>query len=157
MVKLLKIILLLVSSSLILAGCYDYVRGISHVNRKSPLPDSACIAEAIKSVQGVSNYVYKVESGGRPLILHGIEKPNKIHRHTYVFSGLNGNFYFNENYAGEVEYHHTYLGLNQTPSQKEINIIRPVINRIEKQIEKKCQLQGFVSGIEQACIGVNCE
>ena len=145
----------LCSSSL--TGCFDYVRGISHIRRDSPLPNNACIASAVKSISGVTDYEYKLELGVRPLTLHGIEKPNEVHRHTYRYSGLNGNFYFEVNYKGEVEYHHTYLYLDQIPPQTEINAIRPVMLKIEEGIEENCALPGFASGVTETCMGVKCE
>lgn len=142
--------------SIFVAGC-DTIGGISHVKRETSLPGNSCIINAVQSVQGVSDVEYRTESGGRPLTLHGIEKPDEVHRYIYRYSGLMGNFYYRVNYKGDVEYHHTYFDINRVPPQSEIDNIRPIMFEIEKTIETKCNLNDFVSGIEEKCSGVKCE
>jgi len=141
---------------MIITGC-DSIRGVSHIRNESPYPDQACIKKAVLAVPGISEFDYRGETGGRPLTVHGIEKPNQIHRYLYKYSKLNGNFYFIVNYEGKTEFHHTYIGINRTPPQKEIDLMRPVMFKIEKEIEKQCGLAGFSAGVIEHCMGVKCE
>ena len=138
------------------AGC-DTIGGITHVKRDVPFPDSSCIMKAVQSVPGVSNVEYKTESGGLPLTMHGLEKPDEIHRYIYRYSGLRGNFYYRLNYKRVADYSHTYIDLNRAPPQKEIDTIRPVMFQIEKAIETECDAKGFMSGMVERCSGVKCE
>jgi len=127
------------------------------MRRDALFPDISCITNAVQSVPGVSNVEYRSESGGRPLTIHGIEKPDEIHRYIYQYSGLTGNFYFRVNYKGGVDYNHTYFDINRTPPQNEIDEIRPVMFKIEQAIETECGVKGFTSGVVERCSGVKCE
>jgi hypothetical protein len=139
-----------------ITGC-DFIHGVSHVRLDSPTPDIKCLENAVTAVPGVTKFEYRNEEGGRPLTMHGIEKPNQIHRFFYQYSGLNGNFYFLVNYKGEAEFRHTYIDINRTPPQRDIDTIRPVMFEIENEIEKQCGLVGFSAQVIEECMGVECD
>lgn len=90
------------------------------------------------------------------MTLHGIEKPDQIHRFFYKYNGLGGNFFFLTNYQGRTEFHHTHIDVNRKPPQSEIDQIRPAMLRIEQAIEAQCGLTGLSRMIKESCNGVQC-
>lgn len=104
----------------------------------------------------MSDVEYRIENGGRPLTAHGIEEPDQIHRYTYKYTGLNGNFYFKVNYEGETEFYHTYIDVNATPRQTDIVIIRQAMFKIEKRVADECGVVALSSSVTESCRGVQC-
>ena len=139
-----------------LAGC-DTFYGVSrYTDNFSPAPLDSCVIEAVESIDGISKVTFQVEDGGRPLTLHGIEKPDQIHRFWYEYKGIRNNFYFAVTYQGAVEYHHGYGCLNCRPPQAVIDKIYPVFASVEGAIEAHCGLVGFKARVKEGCAGVRC-
>jgi hypothetical protein len=143
---------------LTLSGC-DVIYGVSRntPNTLEMVPDISCVTSAVSSVSGVSEVSHRIESGGRPLTLHGIEKPDQIHRFFYKYNGLSGNFYFLINYQAHAEFHHTYIEMNRKPPQSEIDQMRPVMRQIEQAIENRCGMTDLNRVIKETCYGVLCK
>ena len=60
------------------ASC-DIFYGVFHSARDvSPIPSDSCVVNAIGAIPGITNVSSGVEAGGRPLTLHGVEKPDEI-------------------------------------------------------------------------------
>jgi len=148
--------LLLLAAVSLVAGC-DYVHGVTHFTRVAEVPPFRCVEDSLRKVEGVSDVVYRVEEGGRPLTAHGIEKPDQIHRYMYRYAGLNGNFYFKVNYKGDSEFYQTYIDINSTPPQADIDAIRPAMFKIEKRVANECGIVALTSSVEESCSGVQCK
>jgi len=140
----------------LVAGC-DYVHGVIHFTRITEIPPFKCVENSLRKVEGVSDVLYRTEEGGRPLTAHGIEKPDRIHRYMYKYAGLNGNFYFKVNYKDETEFYHTYIDINATPPQADIDAIRPAMFQIEKRVADECGVPNFSSSVKESCSGVQCK
>src|SRR6266480_5177102 len=70
----------------------------------SPALADACVVSAVRSIDGMSNVTYKLESESWPLTSHGIEKPDEVHRFWYEYKGAHNNFYLLVSY--KASYHH---------------------------------------------------
>ena len=105
----------LLSSSL--AGC-DFIHSVSRVGPASAVPPQNCVKDALRSISEVKEVRYQFEEGRQPITLGGLERPDRIYRYTYRYKGLNGHFLFLENYKNEVEFKHTYIDINQVPTQE---------------------------------------
>lgn len=132
------------------------MRGVTRVAYFESYPSNACVLSSVRAIDGVSNVEYSEEEGGKPLTLHGIEKPNIIHRYWYTYRGINNNFYFVESYDGSVEFHHGYGCLNCYPPQDVVDTIYPFILKLEMQLHDKCEIKDLESGVQEYCNGVEC-
>jgi len=140
----------------LVVGC-DYIHGVSRVSTDfTPYPGSNCVVDAVKSIDGMSNVFYQKESGGRRLTLHGMEKPDEIHRFWYEYKGLRNNFYFLVDYKGHVQLHHSFGCLDCTPPQEQVDKIYPAILAVEEALESRCGITGLRSNIKEYCSGVHC-
>ncbi|MDZ7924919.1 MAG: hypothetical protein U5M23_12905 [Marinagarivorans sp.] len=141
---------------LVITGC-DSVGGIRHYANLEKMPSVECVEQALKSVSDVSNVTLTKEEGGRPLTIGGIKQPNKIYRFSYSVGELLGNFYFSLNYENKADYTHTYMYINATPPQSEIDVILPVIKQIESALFEKCGIHELNKGVDQYCTsGIKC-
>lgn len=142
--------------ALIVTGC-DSVGGIRHYTNIEKLPSIDCVELALKSVVGVSDVIMTKEEGGRPLTLSGIKSPNIIYRFSYSVGDLSSNFYFSVNYKNEADYTHTYMYLNSTPPQSEVDAIFPVIKNIEHSLFEKCGINELDKSVDRHCSsGITC-
>ena len=140
---MLKRIFSLTLVSFLLGAC-DSIHGITHINNKVLFyPKSKCIKNAVTSIDGVSQLEYKEYEGSVPLTLHGLEEKDKIHSYFYKYHDIRGYFSFSVNYKGEVKYFQSYTDINRVPPQKNIDKIRPIMFKIEKNIEKECNLVNY--------------
>jgi hypothetical protein len=104
----------------------------------------------------MSNVQYKIESGEKPLTVHGIENPDQIHRFWYDYKGIHNNFYFLVRCDGVAEFHHGYFCMNCTPPQKDIDTIYPAILAVEDAIQEQCGPSNLKTKITETCSGVRC-
>jgi len=147
---------LFVIFALIITGC-DSVGGIRHYAKLDSAPPLDCVESTLRSVSGVSNVSFNEEDGGRPLTISGIKSPNKIYRFSYSADELQGNFYFSVNYKNEADYTHTYMYINSTPPQEEVDIIFPIIKDIERALFQTCGISEFKGSIDRYCSsGIKC-
>lgn len=135
-----KQILLVIVFSSVLIGCDRYYAVGMYSYEVSPIPDMQCILNSSSSIEGVEEVSYSIEEGGRPLTITGIQKPNVIHRFLYVYHGVEGGFHFIERYNGDVEFHHSYGGLNWVPPEEDVNAIRPLISELVNKLEIDCSV-----------------
>lgn len=144
---------LLITIVVQIAGC-DFIHGVARYTGPMPIaPSAKCVEEAIAAVDGVKNVSYSQEEGGRPLTLHGIEKPNQVHRFWYEYKGIKSNVYYVVHYDGTAEYHHSYGCINCTPPQELIDRLRPGMLAIDEAVSSRC---GLTVPIHESCSGVTC-
>lgn len=152
----LSVKLITLASISILAGC-DTINGVSRSTSTGMIQIPVnCILQATESVRGVSSVVHRIEKGSKELTLGGIQNPEIVDRFIYKYSGLSGNFYFITNYKGETNFNHTYIYINSTPPQSEIDTIRPAMIEIEKSIYENCGINLNSSKSNERCRGVAC-
>ena len=148
--------ILLLMALVLVAGC-DYVHGVTHFTRITEIPPFKCVEDSLRKVEGVNDVLYQIEEGGRPLTAHGIEKPAQIHRYMYNYAGMRGNFYFKVNYKGETEFYHTYIDIDATPPQADIDAMRPAMFKIEKRVADECGEPNLTYSLKESCLGVQCK
>ena len=133
-----------------LVGCHS-MYGIRHHARLIEKPSIDCIENVLRTKAEIKDVKLSKEEGGRPLTFGGIEKANQIYRFSYLVGNLHGDFYFTENYKGEVEYTQTYLYMDAIPPQSEIDIILPVIIDIEQSLDNNCGFVNLIKKVERSC------
>jgi hypothetical protein len=144
---------LLLLLPVLLAGC-DHIAGVVRQTSQMPsAPSPQCVQEAASSIEGMTNVAYSLEQGGRPLTLHGIEKPDQVHRIQYRYAGVNGNLYFIVRCDGSATYHHTYICINCTPLQSNVDTIYPAMLAIDEAVRSRC---GLSAPIHEVCRGIRC-
>jgi len=127
------------------------MQGIRHHATMIEKPSISCIENILSRTTKVSDVKLSKEEGGRPLTFSGIEKANQIYRFSYLVGNLHGDFYFTENYKGEVEYTQTYMYMDATPPQAEIDAILPVIIDIEQSLDNQCGFVNLTKKINRSC------
>jgi hypothetical protein len=137
----------------ILAGC-DTISGVNRRALVSKIPSVACVDHMLKKVDGICAIRHEVKEGGRPLTLTGIKPPNALHYFFYKVHGLNGYFYFDQNFEGKIEFNQGYTYINAIPPQEEMDLILPVMKQIELLLESECNLE---LNIVEHCMLVECK
>lgn len=138
---------------LLVTGC-DTINGVTRYTDTMPsAPSVKCVEEAISSIEDVESVSYSLEEGGRPLTLHGIEKPDVVHRFWYEYKGIKGNVFFVVHYNGTAEYDHSYGCINCTPPQELIDRLYPGMRAIDEAVKTRC---GLASPLNERCQGVSC-
>jgi hypothetical protein len=138
------------------AGC-DMFYGILHKTQTfSPIPSDSCVVSAVQSIPGMSNVSSHLEAGGQPLTLHGIEKPDEIHRFSYEYYGVRSGFLYSVRYNGRAEFSHNYIYINRKPPQETIDRLYPALRAVDSALESQCGLVGLVASIREQCLGVRC-
>ena len=144
---------LLLAIAALVTGC-DHIHGVARYTDPMPsAPPARCVQDAVSSVEGVKNVSYSWELGSRPLTLHGIEKPDQVHRFWYEYKGIKSNLYFVARHDGSATYHHSYGCLNCTPPQSTIDTLYPGMRAIDEAIKLRC---GVSAPIQESCSGGKC-
>jgi hypothetical protein len=139
------------------AAFCDYIAGISRTARISEMPPATCIESAISSVGGVESVRHEVREGSRPLTLTGIKPPDTVHYFFYTTRQQGGAvLHVLIDYKGETELAQSLFAINQTPSQEDIDAIRPVMLQVEHALEAQCGLASLSTALEELCTGVEC-
>jgi len=138
----------------LLTGCdpgFGIVRSADDV---SVIPPDSCVVGALGAIPGIGNVSVRTEDGSRPLTLHGIEKPDKLHYYYYQYQGIPGWLYFSVSYSGRVSYRQGKIWLgNRTPQRQEvINRLYPAFNLVERALETKCGMADLIPKVHEQCI-----
>lgn len=142
-----------------LAGC-DTINGVTRVSSDiGPVPVDAyqCVADAITNMEDVELVRYTVDEGSRPLTLSGVEAPDVVHSYWYRYSGIGAGMQLVMKYDGRVEFRQSHIRINGTPSQADIDVIRPLMTRIEKAVADQCGITALETGVSEKCSNVRCE
>jgi hypothetical protein len=144
------------AAGFLLGGC-DTVYGVTHGSQHfAPLPTDSCVVNAVESIPGMSHVESRLETGSRPLTLHGIEKPDQIHRFLYEYMGIRGSFYYKLQYDGRAEFSHTFLSMGTKPPQATIDTLYPAFRAVDDVLESQCGLIDLKAAIHERCLGVRC-
>lgn len=139
-----------------LLGC-EFAGGIRHEDSDSHLPAPACIKKSVLAIPGISGFEYHNNLNGNSNTNPDTERRKYVQVYSYKYAGLKVALYFIETNKGKVEYHQDYAFVNYVPPQKDIDLIRPVMFKVEQEIENKCGIPSFTSQIKEHCIGVKCD
>lgn len=148
-------LILIITLSFLVSAC-DFVRGVTRSSSFSQYPNTECVLNATRSIDGVSSVRYTTEEGSKPLTMHGIEKPDIIHRYWYTYKDIENDFYFRESFDGSVELRHGYACLNCYPDQDIINTIYPFLTTVEEKLKSQCGVSIEPSNTYESCSGVVC-
>ncbi len=136
----------------------DSLSGVIRSAEVPHLPNAACVVEALESIPGVTRVRHQIEEGGRPLTLHGVERPDTLHYYFYEVDGVPGSLYFVQDYLGRVDLRQGNVYLNREMPKKEFDTIYPVMRALERNLEQHCGLsdltlavQEYRSGIGRGC------
>ncbi|MEQ8836431.1 MAG: hypothetical protein RID07_06465 [Lacipirellulaceae bacterium] len=136
-----------------IAGC-DTLRGFTRTVHLDHYPSADCIVAAAEAVDGISNVSYSREQAGRAVMFEGIQPAGVVHRYRYTYRNLENNFYFLESHGDKIEFRHGYAGLSYDPPQKDVEMIYRVVIELERELEKRCNIDGLASRVEEYCNGV---
>jgi len=138
------------------ASC-DIFYGVFHSARDvSPIPSDSCVVNAIGAIPGITNVSSGVEAGGRPLTLHGVEKPDEIHRFFYEYHGIRSSFFISVSYQGHADYFHDFIDINRKPSQDVIDRLHPVFSEVDRVLQTQCGMTNLALKVHETCRGVRC-
>ena len=111
----------------------------------------------IEKIDSIQFKHYKKSVGGKPITIGGIKSPDIIHYYFYVAGSIEGNLLFIVNYKNKVIFNQNYISMNSVPSQEEIDLIRPIMNKIEIALEEACDLPGLGKKMQEMCSNVICD
>lgn len=143
----------------ILTAC-DTISGVTrHSNDIGSIPVDAyqCVADVIGNMEDVVLVRYTVEKGSRPLTLTGIQDPDVVHSYWYRYNGIGSGIQLIKKYHGGVEYYQSHIYINRIPPQADIDVIRPVMVRIENAIADQCGITILTTRVTERCSNVRCE
>ena len=147
-----------IAAFVVMGSCLGYGDPVTGVIRKAALlrlPEPECVVRALASIEGLSGIEHQTEEGGRPITLTGIQAPTTIYRYPYRLGALEGDIYFQRDYAGRVQLRQTYLyGGDSIAPQSEIDRIYPVMLEIEERLRARCSVGAFE--VQESCISVRC-
>jgi hypothetical protein len=139
-----------------LVGCDIYYGLVRRVDVDYFI-DHHCIEQALGKVKEVREIEYKYEEGSKPLTITGLKKADQVHYYYYKTDQINGYIYLTTTYENKSEICQTYGSLHITPPQEHIDIIRPIMKKIEKSINETCGIHNIETIVQESCNGVKCE
>ena len=144
--------------ALSLAGC-DPVYGVSRSALLDTFPSLDCMRAAVVATPGVVNVQYRQEEGGTALTLSGL-KPEEP-THSFIYKGsenseLSGALQVHRDHRGTISLVQTHLAMNTIPTQKSIDVVRPVMLHIEHDLAINCGLPELPARVTEWCHGVQC-
>ena len=140
----------------LLTSC-DRLFGIVRDAPVAFMPDPARVGAVIRAAPGVDNVQYLSFQEGRSFGLNGIEPG--AHGYEFLYHGdtyVGGSLEFVEDYKHRVEYSQEHLGF-RPPSQECIDATRPVMIRIEEELEESCGLTNLQASVIEHCIRMKCK
>ena len=144
---------LVILSALLIVGC-DAQYGVV---RKAEVPDFVdykCIEQSLESIQEVSRVKYTF-MGGNPDMTENMRDAYARHRYHYTVDNINSFVSVLTNNKGtEVALFTTKN--RRPPSQKAVNTIRPVMDKVQVAISDHCKIENFTSLVTETCTKVQC-
>jgi hypothetical protein len=135
----------------------DIFYGVFHSAQDvSPVPSDLCVVNAITTIPGITNVSSRVDAGSRPLTLHGVEKPDEVHRFFYEYHGIHSSFFISVSYQGRANYFHDFIEINRKPPQDVIDQLHPVFNEVDRALQSQCGMTNLALKVHETCRGVRC-
>jgi len=144
----------LIISVLSITGC-DTHYGVYRKAQTSDFIDHKCIESSLNSIKEASNIKYTL-MGGDPSVTANTKEGYASHRYHYTFEGINGfvSVLTNKNGSQITQFS---SAINRPPPQKNIDKIRPIMDKIETEISSHCAIEDFSSLVEEICNKVECK
>jgi len=148
MIRVLAII-----SILIMAGC-DAHYGVTRTAEIDKFIDHKCIYKSLQSVKQVSIVKYDFMAGAADMTPE-IQDVYARHRYHYTVDKVNSFVSVLTNNNG------TEITLfsrenRRPPSQENVTIIRPVMDKVQAAISEHCKIEKFSSLVREICTRVTC-
>lgn len=130
------------------------------VMRSTPIqvdPTPECVERVLRSTPGIASVEYKHSSGGRDLTLSGIKPPILVE--SFFYKGpdnVRGVLQYTKDYDGTMEFSQSLTEINVIPPQEYITATRPVMYKVELDLERECGLVGLTSRIKEWCNKEDC-
>lgn len=141
---------------LCLVGCDIYYGLVRRVNVDYFI-DHHCIEQALSKVKEVREIEYEYNEGGKPITLTGLKTRDQIHLYYYKTGSINGRIHLTTTYDNRSEIYQSYGTLHAKPQQEHIDIIRPIMRKIEKSISETCGIKDIETIVYESCNGVDCK
>ncbi len=155
-------LLITISFSVWLSAC-DYVGGTRHFVELRSVPDMACIAEVLEGIPEISDIEVDNGSEGGAITITGEQSPDKVVNFSYAIvhkpsSNVEGQvdtkrvairFLFKK--RSKADYTHAYIQQNSTPAQSEVDIVLPVIDKIERRLFEDCDIEELNNRVDRYC------
>lgn len=144
---------LVILSGLAISGC-DVSYGVS---REAAIPefiDHKCIEKSLRSVSEVTVVTYDFMAGN-PGMTKEMKEEYALHRYHYTVSNVNSfvSVLTNNNGTKIILFSRKN---RQPPSQEDINIIRPIMDKVQVAISGYCKIYNFFSLVKETCTKVKC-
>ena len=111
-----QLVVLLLSASC--ASC-DILYGVFHSAAQiSTIPADSCVVDALEAIPGITEVSTRIDNGSRSITLHGVERPDQVHRFFYNYRGVRSGFFILVSYNGRATYVHDFIEINQKPPQE---------------------------------------
>lgn len=126
-------------SGILLSAC-DFTAGIYRIARLDAAPLPICVQQTLAKAVGAANVKYtRTEVNGHPL-----------HRFTYRAEGVDVLVDI-EREADRPEYRHYYEVFNTVPPKALVDRLRPVMARVDRALENRCDIVGLSRKAEEYC------
>lgn len=149
MIRVLAII-----SILTIAGC-DTHYGVTRTAKIDRFIDHQCIYRSLQSVEQISIIKYDF-MGGNPEMTPEMQDAYARHRYHYTVDKENSFVSVLTNNNGtEIT---LFSRKNQRPPpQEHVNIIRPVMDKVQTAISEHCKIEKLPSLVKETCTKVKCD
>jgi hypothetical protein len=158
-----KLTLAIILASLLCASCDPGYGVVRYAHNVSVIPSDSCVVRALETIPGMTAISTRIEHGSRPLTLHGIEKPDTVHRFFYDYRGIRGSLFIAVSYNGHATYDNGYLRLlgNQPlrdhgQRQSVIDQLRPALKEVDQALEAMCGMTDLSTKVHESCYYVRC-
>jgi hypothetical protein len=144
---------LLIIAGLLIAGC-DAKYGVFRVADIDHFIDHKCINVSLQSVKEVASIEHAFMRG-IPSMTSNMTDTYARHRYHYTVEHVNGfvSVLTNDNGTQVAQFS---SAINLPPSQKDIDIIRPIMDKIEVAITSYCDVSNISSLVKETCRKVEC-
>ena len=122
---------------IIISGCTLWY-GVRREANIDYMVDHRCIGRALSQVSEVQEVEYNYYKGQLRLTIMGWSEPDQGHQYLYKTSNINGLISLTTNYKQKTEISQNFGTINGKPPQEEIDIIRPIMKKIEASIRDVC-------------------
>lgn len=146
--------IILIISGLLITGC-DAHYGVYRTAEINNFINHKCIELSLNSVPELANIKYTFLYGD-PSYNSNMKEGHAMHRYHYAFKEING-FVSVLNNKNGTQITQFSTANRRPPPQKNIDRIRPVMDKIEIAISNHCEINSFSSLVEETCKKVECK
>lgn len=138
-----------IALALVLLGCDSFYGVLREMKSSIPISQD-CINRALSATEGVTDVKYTVIS----------EKESYRYRtyaYDYSYKTLRVRLAVDLDSSNAPTFTHHYRRNNRVPPQQVIDVVRPLMARVERNLELVCDIPGAAEHVEESCRGVSCD